>query len=414
MSKRLLLIAPHSSYRIAAYLHAAARLGIEVKIAAQGEHTLVNQSSHGIHINLQDPDAALETLLQVASGTPFDAILATDDHTVELAARVAASLGLTHNPASAAQLSRRKDLARARLKAAGLPVPEHRRLDLDQPMTEQLNGFPFPLVVKPIALSASRGVIRCDNEQQLIAAIQRIRSTILTDVESVEERRYLLLERYLPGIEVAVEGLLNHGRFTPITVFDKPDPLVGPYFEETYYITPSRLAEPVQRAILQRVAQGCAAYGLSHGPVHAELRWHNNEAWIVEIAARSIGGECARLLQMGSGQTLEEIIINQAIGGEFHIDAQSEASGVLMIPTPEAGILRRIEGVSEAQKVELIEELRLWKREGHELTMLPEGSSYLGFMYARGETPAAVEHALRTAHAKLNIVVAPLWRIGAG
>ena len=410
---RVLLIAPHSSYRITPFLNAARQLGADVLIASQGEHSLVSAIAAGLRIDLQDHDAALQLILAAAQQQPFSAVIGTDDSTVELASRVAAALGLAHNPPHSACVTRRKDLARAELQRAGVPVPWHQCVDLTQPFESQCQDVPFPCVAKPLALSASRGVIRADNTDELKVACERIRE-IIANEETIEERTLVLVEQYIPGREVALEGLLHDGTLQVLALFDKPDPLEGPYFEETYYITPSRFEQSMQALARTRVAQACAAYGLRTGPVHAELRIHEGEAWVLEVAARTIGGQCARLLRFGTGYGLEEQVIAQALGQPLTPNTENGAAGVLMIPIPSGGVLRRVEGMLTAQRVLYIEDIEISVREGYELVPLPEGASYLGFIFARAPTPELAEQALREAHACLNIVVAPVWKVGSG
>ncbi|MDE2089551.1 MAG: ATP-grasp domain-containing protein [Gammaproteobacteria bacterium] len=409
---RVLLIAPHSSYRIAPYLQGAQQLGLDLVVASQGKHSLVPEIAHGLQIDLAHPQRALELILQAAALHPLAGVIGTDDATVELASRAAQALGLPHNPPEAARLSRRKDLARARLAAHGLPVPAHRRLDFSRPLDQQIRDLRFPCVVKPLALSASRGVIRADDPAQLVAACARIR-LMLADAEAVdpEERTQVLVEEYIPGIEVAVEGLLQSGRLKVLAMFDKPDPLEGPYFEETYYITPSRLGPEIQGRIHACLERACGAYGLRYGPVHAELRVSAGEPWILEVAARTIGGQCARLLRFGAGRSLETLVLSDALGKPLEVQTEPGAAGVLMIPIPRAGVLRRVEGVLAAQRVPFIEEVEISVREGYELVPLPEGASYLGFVFARAPTPQQAESALRAAHACLNVITAPVWKL---
>lgn len=407
---RLLLIAPHSSYRIVPYLKAAEQLGIDVLVASTSEHSLVSAVAEGLRIDLDDPEAAFQRILRSAEQRSYAGVVATDDSVVPLAARVAQALGLPHNPPEAAALTQRKDLARARLAERGVPVPQHGRIDLTADLQQQADLVRYPCVVKPLALSGSRGVIRADNPQELIAACQRIRS-IVAEPSTEEERRYLLAEDYLPGREVAVEAMLHNGELQLLAIFDKPDPLEGPFFEETYYITPSRHSEAEQQLIVKRTAEACAAYGLTQGPVHAELRLHNGEAWILEVAARTIGGQCASLLRHGTGHGLEELVVAQAVGKPLMAVASAEATGVLMIPIPRAGILRRVEGLSAARRVPHIIDVEIYVRDGYELVPLPEGAAYLGFIFARGPDPATVESALRESHACLNFVTAPIWKL---
>ncbi len=413
---RLLLVAPHSSYRIAPYLNAAQSLGVDVLIASTSEHSLVSAVAEGLRIDLTQPEHALDTLLAAANERPFTGVIATDDSAVELAARIAEKLGLPHNPPDAVQLTHRKDLARARLAQHGVPVPGFTRIDLHADLAAQAATLNYPCVIKPLNLSGSCGVIRANNIEQAIAAVQRIAAIIEKRCDE-HERRYLLAEDYLPGIEVALEGMLHNGKLQVLALFDKPDPLEGPYFEESYYITPSRLTETQQTLIAQRVREACAAYGLTHGPVHAELRLnthpHNDQpqAWILEVAARTIGGQCAQLLKQGSGHGLEELVIAQAMGKPLPTQNTGDAAGVLMIPIPKAGILRRVEGLTAARKTPHILDVEIYVREGYELVPLPEGAAYLGFIFARAAKPEQVETALREAHARLDFVTAPVWKL---
>ena len=329
---------------------------------------------------------------------------------MELASRAAAALGLRHNPPQAARISRRKDLCRDALSAAGLPCPEFRRIDLQQPLEPQITDIAFPCVVKPLALSASRGVIRADDHATLRTAIARSAAIVREHLHG-EERRLLLVESFIAGQEVAVEGILSAGNLTVLAIFDKPDLLDGPFFEESYYITPSRHDLEVKESLIAAVAAACRAFGLREGPIHAELRIHGDQAWVLEIATRTIGGDCARLLRFGTGETLERMVIGHALGRQMSLEPMVGAAGVLMIPIRQSGTLRRVEGVLAARKVPLVEDVVILAREGYELVALPEGGSYLGFVFARGEQPDEVELALRTAGANLNVVVAPFWRL---
>ncbi len=407
-------MAPANSYRTFAYLDAARRLGVELLVASEGEHSLVNRMVGGMHVDLQAPHA-VDQLVDEAGRRPFHGVVATDDASVELTSRVARVLGLPHNPPSAARLSRRKDLARARLAQAGLPVPRHWQLNLALPLGPQIEQVAYPCVAKPLALSASRGVIRANNPADLISACARIQGILTREApRDPEERHTVLVEAFVHGPEVALEGLLRDGELRVLALFDKPDPMDGPFFEETYYITPSRLPVAHQQAVRRRVAQACAAYGLREGPVHAELRISGGDAWIMEVASRTIGGECARLLKFGTGHGLEDLVLAQAMGRPLDAEAAPGGAGVLMIPIPRAGILRRVEGVLAARRVPYIEDLEISLREGYELVPLPESSRYLGFVFSKAPTAGDAEQALRSAHSRLNVVVAPLFNLFAG
>lgn len=392
---------------------AARRLGVELVVASEGAYSLVPEVADGLRVDFDDPESSLVTLGEAHRARPVRGVIAADDTAGELAGRFAAQAGLAHNPAAAARVARRKDLGREALARAGLPVPRFRRVHLDRPVAAQVDGIGFPCVVKPLAMAASRGVIRADDGASLRAALRRT-GAIVAGAADPEERNVLLVESYLPGMEIAVEGLLTAGRLDVLAVFDKPDPLEGPYFEETYYVTPSRLPAGVRAAAIRAVGRACAAYGLREGPVHAELRISGAEVHVLEVAARTIGGDCARLLRFGTGQALEEIVVAHALGRPVDLAPGRGAAGVLMIPVPAAGTLRRVEGVLAAGRVPGVEDVVIAVREGYEVVPLPEGGAYLGFVFARGETPAAVESALRRANDLLEVVVAPAWRLAPG
>lgn len=364
-------------------------------------------------MDFADLDAAFASLIEAARDRRIVAVVGTDDGSTELAARLSQHWRLPHNPPHAVLLARRKDRARAQLAQAGVRVPVHCAIDLCAPLAPQIADVAFPCVVKPVALSASRGVIRADDAPALMRAIARAQA-IARESTGSEERERLLIESYVPGVEVAVEGLLRAGQLEILAIFDKPDPLEGPFFEETYYIAPTRLSGVTQKAIAETVTSACAAYGLREGPVHAECRLNADGVWLLEVAARTIGGLCGRLLRFGTGLSLEDVVLMHASGAAIPRVEDHGGAGVLMIPIPQAGILRRVEGVVAAERVPYIEEVTIQVREGYELVPLPEGASYLGFIFARAPTPALAERALREAHACLRIVVAPLWPLTAG
>jgi biotin carboxylase len=407
---RALLLAPHLSYRTAAYHQAASLLGIDLTIASTSEVNLTSANSAGIYIDPGAPESALATLLDASTRTPFDGVLATDDAMVELSGQIARELGFLHNAPDAARLSRRKDLARQCQRSAGIAAPQFQTFELaDASRIARCSTAPsWPAVVKPLAWSGSRGVMRVNGPQEFVSACERL--SLMLDAEPPLddfERTHALVEGFLPGVEVAVEALLRNGELVPLAVFDKPDPLDGPFFEETYYITPSRHGPHLESRIYEVLGTLCAAYGLRHGPVHAEFRIDGEDIWPLEVAARTIGGDCARLLRFGAGHGLEELVLANAVGRSLDTRLGDEAGGVLMLPTPGRGVLRRVEGVLAAQAVRYVDEVVISVNAGHELVPLPEGSSYLGFVFARGPTPAAVESALREAHAHLRVVIAP-------
>ena len=412
---RVLVIAPHGSYRTASFIKAANKLNVDVLIASQGEHSIVSDYVQGLHIDFTNENQATETILAEAKKQAFSGIIGTDDTTTELAAQIAEKLFLPHNDPQAVKIAQRKDLARLNLKKSGVKIPEFDLLTTTKPLSEQTIQVNYPAVIKPVALSASRGVIRVNNRQELEQAVERVKN-MLVEERQIEEsvREILLIEEFIPGKEVAIEAMLHNGKLDVLAIFDKPDPLNGPFFEETYYLTPTSFSEKIQQEIKQTIFESCQAYGLNEGPVHAECRINENGVWILEVAARTIGGMCGRLLSLGTGHSLEELVLLHAMGQRVEIKtikSNELGLGVLMIPIPSAGILKRVEGLLEAQRVPFINEVSIEVRDGYELIPLPEGNSYLGFIFAEAPTVKEAEQALRNAHACLNIVIAPLWKI---
>ena len=409
-NQRLLLISHHNSYRIAPYIKAAKNLGLEVTIASQGQHSLVSEVANGIHIDFANTDAAVNEILKENEKKPFSGILGSDDQTVVMAAQVAKSLKLPHNPPEAALCSQRKDLARAQLALSSCPVPIHCLLDLTQPVKKQMAGLPWPCVLKPLNMSASRGVIRANNEDEFVAACERLRPIIATAANEFEQS-HVLIEDYIDGIEIAYEGFLHKTELNTITIFDKPDPLNGPYFEETIYVTPSTLSKKMQRSIQSILQKACNAYGLTTGAIHAECRIDNQEnVWILEIASRTIGGDCARILD-NENFGIEELAISLAINHPINVSMPRQARGVMMIPIREKGLLKRVEGLLEAYKVNHIDNIDIIIPQGHELVPLPEGNQYLGYIFASAESPEQVIAAIREAYAHLKFITAPVFKI---
>jgi len=384
-NQRLLLISHHNSYRIAPYIKAAINLGLEVTIASEGKHSLVSEVANGLHVNFNNAETTLTEILKANQHKPFAGILGSDDQTVELAAYAAKALDLPHNPPQAALYSTRKDLARAQLALAGCPVPMHCLLDIKRPIEKQLTGLPWPCVLKPLNMSASRGVIRVNNETQFLSACQRLKP-IIASAAGEFEQQHLLIEDYIDGSEIAYEGFLHNGVLESITIFDKPDPLVGPYFAETIYVTPSTLNTELQHQVKTVIQKACTAYGLTTGAVHAECRIDKeNKIWILEIASRTIGGDCARMLD-NDNFGIEELAISLAINQPIEVTMPEAARGVMMIPIKEKGLLKRVEGLLQANKINHIDKIDIIIREGHELVPLPEGNQYLGYIFASGET----------------------------
>jgi biotin carboxylase len=410
--QRLLLLMTTTTYRAHAFLEAARRLEFPVIVGSERPQALAaaNPAGH-LTLDFQAPKEAARGIAEFATHYPITGVVAADDDGVILAAMAAAALGLPHNPVEAVTAARNKYHMRQILADAGLRCPRFQRFAIDDDPAAIAPQVDYPCVVKPLSLSASRGVIRADNPGQFVAAFQRVVAILQRPDVAISARRStreVLVEQFIPGAEVALEGLLTRGKLRVLALFDKPDPLDGPFFEETIYVTPSRFPAAVQEAIAACTAEVACALGLRHGPLHAELRVNDQGPWMLEIAPRSIGGLCSRTLSFGDGHTLEELILQHAIGRDVEgLEREPLAAGVMMIPIPQAGILRQVSGQAEATQVAGIEDVRITIPVGQEVIPLPEGSRYLGFIFARAETPAGVESALREAHRRLIIDITP-------
>ncbi|HEY3215738.1 MAG TPA: ATP-grasp domain-containing protein [Candidatus Eisenbacteria bacterium] len=404
---RVLLLSSTTSYRAGAFLDAARAIGAEVVVGSDQPQVLAALHPAGnLTLDFSDPDRAAEAIVAFARGRPLDAVLATDDEGVVLAATAAAALGLATSPVAAVSAARHKVAARERLAMAGLPSPAFEVFPVEADPDEVARRASFPCVVKPVALAASRGVIRADDPEQLARAFRRVAALLALEGGSQRTSRKILVESYIPGDEVAVEGLVRGGDQRLLAVFDKPDPLEGPYFEETLYVTPSRHPAVVQAAVTAATQRMVEALGLLEGPVHAELRINPQGVWPLEIAPRSIGGLCSRALRFGDGVTLEELILRHALGLDVAgLKREACASGVMMIPIPGAGVLRAVTGQEEAERVPGIEEVRITIPIGQPVVPLPEGARYLGFLFARADQPETVEQALREAHRRLGFEI---------
>ena len=395
---RVLVIASKIGYQTRAFVDAGARLGYTIQLATDRCH------------NLADPwgDAALALDFdhpEPLANERFDGIIAAGDIPAHVASVIAGGLGLRFHPPAAVATARNKYEARLRFAAAGLPVPRFQRFPLIAPQRPSM----YPVVLKPLGLSASRGVIRANDDAEFDAAFARIRA-LLERSEIRQHRqeidRYIQVEEFIPGREYALEGLMTAGKLRVLAIFDKPDPLDGPFFEESIYVTPSRASASEQAAMIAAVNRAIEALGLAEGPVHAEVRVNAGGVWMLEVAPRPIGGLCARALRFESGMGLEEVLLRHAVGEDCADERlRSGGSGVMMIPIPKRGIYRGVTGIDEARATAEIEGLEITAMAGNELVPLPEGSSYLGFLFAHGNSPAEAEAALREAHGKLRIQI---------
>lgn len=395
MPKHLILFAATTGYQIRVFAEAARRIGLDLTLATDRCHVLEDPwADRAIAVKFDRIPESLDALRNLR----FDGVAAVGDRPAVLAAEAAQLFGVPFHPPAAARACHDKYLARQLYQAAGLLAPTFFRVPLTDDPEAAARRAAYPCVLKPLGLSASRGVIRANTAKEFVAAFVRIRKI---------GEQHLQVESYIEGREFAVEGLVTSGRFQALALFDKPDPLEGPYFEETIYVTPSRESAEVQQNLLDTATRAILALGLNHGPVHAELRHNNAGAWMLEAHARPIGGLCARALTFKGGVPLEEVILRHAIGEDVaEMRLEPGASGVMMIPIPKGGVYQSVEGVDRAIAVSAIEDVIITAKQGQELIPLPEGSSYLGFIFARGKSAGEVEEALRRSHGELRFHIA--------
>jgi biotin carboxylase len=419
---RVLILSTTTGYQVRSFGEAASRTGIELMFATDRCHRLDNPwRDAAVAVRFYEEDASLQAIVDAARARPLDGVIAVGDRPVVLAARAAQALGIRGNPPAAAAASVNKQLARASFAAAGLPVPWFFQAD----PTSRIAADPrvrYPCVVKPLGLSGSRGVIRANTPAELDLAIARVRALLSRkDVRALRTGLgdAILVEGFIDGREFAIEGVMTEGVFRAFAIFDKPDPLDGPFFEETIYVTPSDLPPTGQQWVIDEVGRAARSLGLAHGPVHAECRVSAHGVFMLEVAARPIGGLCSKALRFSAhGEsdeaTLEDVIVRHAIGEDVSRYAREpRAAGVMMIPIPTRGTLKRVQGIETAAAVPGIEEVRITAKTHQLLEPLPEGASYLGFIFARGSDSPSVVGALKDAHAQLRFeITAPIALAG--
>ncbi|HXW57173.1 MAG TPA: ATP-grasp domain-containing protein [Candidatus Cybelea sp.] len=411
--KRLLILTSKLGYQTRGFVQAAEKLDVEVIFGTDRCHKLDDPwGDQALALDFESPSQAAREIIREMRAHPPDGVLALGDRPTPAAAYVAQAFGLAGNPPEAAKTCRNKLLQRQVLANAGLPVPWFISFRLPEDPARMVSRVRFPCVLKPTVLSASQGVVRADDAAGFERAVARLRALLESpEIQVLREPELdeLLVEGYIPGTEVAIEGLVGSGDFRVLAIFDKPDPLEGPYFEETIYVTPSRLPAERQTAIELCAARSTAALGLVAGPVHAEFRMNEAGPWVLEIAPRPIGGLCSRALRFGPERiSLEELLIRHALGlSGSDLEREEEAAGVMMIPVPRSGIFEGVDGIEEAEKLAGVDEIRITARLHDYVAAWPEGASYLGFIFAREGGPEQVETALRAAHAKLRFRFSP-------
>jgi biotin carboxylase len=419
---RLLILASKLGYQTRSFAEAAKALGVDVIFASDRCHQLEDPWADGaIAVRFDEPEEAARRIVQQSLVRPVDGLIALGDRATSTAAHTARALGFAYNSPESVENCRSKLRQREVLRDAGLPVPAFFSFRLDKRVEKILPRVQFPCVVKPLRLAASQGVIRANNPEEFQAAVARIKDLLESPeikVTKEPELDRLLVERYIPGAEVAVEGLLTRGKLRILAVFDKPDPLEGPYFEETIYVTPSRLPDDAYDRLLDCAERTVRALGLTHGPVHAEFRISQDKPeegpWVLEAAPRPIGGLCAHAVHFGPQRMpLEELLVRHALGMTgTDLDREDDATGVMMIPVPKSGVLEKVEGEEQARATPGIEDVQITARLHDFIAAWPEGSSYLGFIFARAKTPAEVEAALRLAHGHLKFELVERLPVG--
>jgi len=411
--KRLLLLCPTRTYRAEAFVHAAKRLDIELSIASEEPSALSHLHPDALpYFDFDRREAAVAFAAEFGERYGFDAVVPVDDQATMAAAWLAEAAGVDGSPPDAVYATTNKYETRRRMRAAGMDTPAFHLAPIDDG-PEAVPDLPsgaldYPVVVKPLMLAASRGVIRANDATELSDAFARTASIARADdtPPDARARAHVLVEEYISGWEVAVEGLVTQGRLEVLAIFDKPDPLEGPYFPETFYVTPCRLDAATQERIIATTRDAVTAMGLTHGPVHAELRGDGTRAVLIEMAARSIGGLCSKVLRFQGGLGLEDVILLHAMGVLPQAPAlEAGGSGVLMMQAPREGVFEDMRGTDAARETQGIEEVIVSAHPGRRILPLPEGFLYVGFVFARAEGPAAAETALRTAASHLDVVV---------
>ena len=400
-------------------------MDVEVTIGSEQPNALARLNPTAfLTLDFHDPDQAARQVAEFSAAHPIDAVVPVDDQATLVGAAVCQRLSLRHNSVESVRAAGNKHSMRLLFDRANVPSPGFTLYRLDAEPANLAGQIRYPCVVKPLELSGSQGVIRADNESEFVHAVGRltriVQAAAKTDAagtrDVVEHRppedqqpsltSHFLVEDFISGPEVALEGLVSRGVLRTLALFDKPDLLEGPFFEETIYVTPSCLPADVQERIVNCTSHAIDALGLLEGPIHAEIRLGVEGPAVIEVNARSIGGQCSRVLKFGTGMSLEELIIRHALDADFRPPQRDrKPAGVMMIPIPRAGRLTEVRGVRDAKAVAGIERVSITAHPGQTLLPLPEGSLYLGFLFARASSPAAVEAALREAHSRLEFLV---------
>jgi biotin carboxylase len=396
---RAVVVLPTTTYRATDFVRAAEGLGVDLIVASE-EPPPFDMGDRYLQIDCADPAHAAESIMAIGDRAHIDGVVAADDAGVLVAALSATGLGLRANPPDAARATRDKGMQRDRLAAAEVPQPRFALFGPGEDVELAAGEIGYPLVVKPVDRAAAQGVIRVDRREDLGPAVARVRAIVGSSAD-------LLLEEHMPGLEVALEGILRDGELTELALFDKPGAGEGPFFPETILVTPSRLDEETQSECSRVATAALSAIGLVHGPVHVEMKVTGRLVRVIEVAARSIGGLCSRSLNFGlTGTSLEALILRNAIGlDKPELRRELVASGVLMVPIPRRGIFVEMTGLEEVRAIEHVTSIDVTVTPGSEVVPPPEGDRYIGFVFARATTPQLVETALDEAMQTLQVII---------
>ncbi len=408
---RLLLLIPTTTYRAEAFVEAARRLDVDLTVASEHDSAFSGtEPDRLLTLDFANPTKATEQVRAFAARHPVNAVFGVDDRTAIVAAHAGEELEFERNPVAAVEAAGNKHKQRCLLRNQEVPVPEFRIFSVGDSAEALVEEVRYPCVLKPVNLAASRGVIKADGRDQFEQAFLRLSEIVRQAMKEADSRAdsAILVEDYVPGPEFALEGWLERGRLTVLTLFDKPDPLEGPYFAETIYVTPSRYSPDIQADLTACAESAARAIGLEFGPVHVELRYNEDGPWLIELAARPIGGKCGQGLRFGpdGSISLEQLLLGKTMGRYSEMPKrESAAVAVMMIPVTQAGRLKEVSGVTEALTVPLITDVIVTAHLGQQLVPLPEESRYVGFIFARGETPDVVERAVRRAYDNLDVAI---------
>lgn len=405
--KNILLLVPTETYRAEAFITGAAALGVSLTIASERRQAMAaSMGRRTLVVSMQNPEVGLKQIEQAADNMQFDAIISVDDGGLATAALASKKLGLKYISTNSAQMSNNKIAMRKRLEQTEISKPWFLVHKPTNKISITTGAIPsFPIIVKPASLSGSIGVMRIDAPEDVESALALCESIQMDHGCGGDTQT--LIEQYISGVECAVEAMVFNDQLKILAIFDKPRPLEGPYFAETIYVAPSERDREIQNKLQSTLEEARKALEIKTGPIHAEFRiTSDREVYLIELAARSIGGMCSNAIPLSGGRSLEELIIAEALGMEIpEFAIENQASGVFMMPVPAKGVLRSISGVEEAKSTRWITNVTLSMMINSEVSPIPYDARYVGFIFAKAPTSRAVVEALEEAFKKIEIEI---------